>query len=452
MSGEGGVETALSARARSAQLLPLKPLLRRRLVLRIDNYAELQAAYSPQAAFCVADWIRRRLLDDSIQAEDVYIIDDSHIGLVDVVERKAQSLAQADLAAAREFEALIFRLVSHPLIYEGDILHAALSGRYAVEIADGKVRDTEDFTDLLVDLPYRFSTCSDLPPSAWRKLYRADMALAAEVFAAVDRGELTLAWQPISHADGEDRLLYTECLVRIFNDSLTERSPAHFIPALERLGLIRVFDRLVMHQALDCVEDYEGSIGVNVSALSATCDLWWTEFFHRLQCNRWLATRLVVELTETAQFPSMGDAVAFADRLRGLGVRVAVDDFGVGYSSLRSIAALSPDIIKLDAFFIRETGRNPKAAPGLSHLIGYLNGVAPWVVLEGIATPAQAEMAKACGAIWLQGFFLGKPRIRCGARYAKSDCLTAPARTQVRRSRGIPTLSPEQSGRLPGPG
>lgn len=452
MSVAGGVENALGARARSARLSPPHQLLCRRLVVRIDNYAELRAAFSPKAAFCVADWIRRQLQNDSVQTEDVYIIDDSHIGFVDVVERKAQSLAEADLAVAREFEELISRLVSHPLVYEGDILHAALSGRYAVEIADGKVRDTEDFTDLLADLPYRSPTCSDLPPSPWRKLYRADMALAAEVFAAVNRGEFSLAWQPISHADGDGRLLYTECLARIFDDGLIERSPAHFIPALERLGLIRIFDRLVMHKALDCVEDCKGSIGVNVSAISATCDLWWTEFFHRLQRNRWLATRLVVELTETAPFPSLGDAVAFADRLRGLGVRVAVDDFGVGYSSLRSIAALSPDIIKLDAFFIRETGRNPNAAPGLSHLIGYLNGVAPWVVLEGIATPAQAEMAKACGAIWLQGFFLGKPSIRCSARYAKSDCLTVPARALVPRSRSIPAVSPEQSGRLPGPG
>jgi EAL domain-containing protein (putative c-di-GMP-specific phosphodiesterase class I) len=211
--------------------------------------------------------------------------------------------------------------------------------------------------------------------------YRRDMATAAQVFTAVAEGRLFPAWQAVS---GEDEILYHECLLRLVGDDTPTVSDA--VAALERTGLV-----------------------VNISAASALLDPWWDDALARLRANPAAARRLVVEITETAAFPSISRAARFTSALRELGCRIAIDDFGMGFSSVRSVLALSPDYVKVDAFFLRRAGQSARCRNALAHMIGLAGTMAAGVIVEGVETEADSRLVASLGADWQQGHYIHFP-------------------------------------------
>ncbi|TNE45363.1 MAG: EAL domain-containing protein [Sphingomonadales bacterium] len=249
------------------------------------------------------------------------------------------------------------------------------------------------------------------PGEGWARQYRADMKMAAQLFEALSADQLTLAWQPVCHAMNDQAVLYHECLLR--NDGAEDGAgPGEVVLALERLGLAGVLDRHVVSRVIEelaCEPDV--CLGVNISAQSACFDGWWRGVADRLRERPDIAPRLIVEITETTSFPDIGQAAAFAAQMRKLGVRIALDDFGVGHASIRHLLALQPDIVKVDRFFMyraRESGRGREA---LRHLVGLAGNMASTVIVEGVETRADDELASQVGAVWRQGFHKGSPSV-----------------------------------------
>ncbi len=213
--------------------------------------------------------------------------------------------------------------------------------------------------------------------------YRHDMAVAAEAFAALAEDRLHLNWQPILSPRAPLNFLYQEGLARLFGRDGRPIPTAEFVPALERLGLVRAFDHEIMALALHELENYPAALlGVNISGQSACIDGWWASMFERLERSPDVAQRLIVELTETAALaPGVHE---FVFELRRLGCRFALDDFGVGHASIRNALTLSPDIIKIDGFFLRQADPAIHDYPTLEHLIGIAASLAPVVVVEGV--------------------------------------------------------------------
>ena len=165
---------------------------------------------------------------------------------------------------------------------------------------------------------------------------------------------LMLVWQRIAHAPHQDEILYHEALLRTVENDGTDVAPAEALGALERLGLARSLDQFVVAKVIDELETHPTAVlGVNISAQSAVFDSWWAEAERRLAGNRLIARRLVIEITETAALSSISETICFVDRMRALGCRIALDDFGVGHASIRQLIALKPDIVKVDGFFMR---------------------------------------------------------------------------------------------------
>lgn len=235
--------------------------------------------------------------------------------------------------------------------------------------------------------------------------YRRDMATAAQVFTAVAEGRLFPAWQAVS---GEDDILYHECLLRLVGDDTPAVSDA--IAALESTGLVRAFDQIMVSLVLDELEaDPAVRLAVNVSAASARLDSWWDEAIARLRSNPAAARRLIVEITETAAFASISSAARFTSALRELGCRIAIDDFGMGFSSVRSVLALSPDYVKVDAFFLHRAGQSARCRSALAHMIGLAGTLAAGVIVEGVETEADSRLVASLGADWQQGHYIHFP-------------------------------------------
>jgi EAL domain-containing protein (putative c-di-GMP-specific phosphodiesterase class I) len=207
--------------------------------------------------------------------------------------------------------------------------------------------------------------------------------------------------------DDPTNILYRETLVRMkVGDRIL--SPGRFIPALERLSLMRPFDCFVVRCTPEAIKATPGAtLGCNVSAQSARDDPWWQQVFLELESNTEAAARLVVEITESAPVSPI-DGPAFVRRLRRMGVRVAIDDFGTGFSA-GTANSCATDIITADRSFLRRVRQGTLCVAELNRLIGIAQGMAPFVVIEGVETTDDLRIARDTGVHWIQGYYFNAP-------------------------------------------
>lgn len=242
--------------------------------------------------------------------------------------------------------------------------------------------------------------------------YRLDMCAAALAYDALEAGRVHFAEQPIAAADDTAKPLYCECLVRLVSDDGTVLLPGTYLGALERLGLMRAFDRQVVREVLRQLRIRPDAVlGCNVSGLSAVCDVWWSSTLEALACNPDIAGRLVIEITETAALPDMAEAKAFVSAIRQTGARVALDDFGVGYSSATFAREAAIDIVKIDGSFVRQRVAGPAGQRMLEHLVNLVGGFGAIVVVEGVETAEDLQVAAEAGARWFQGYYFRQPEL-----------------------------------------
>ncbi len=237
----------------------------------------------------------------------------------------------------------------------------------------------------------------------WRLDYERDMGLAVAFNRAIAERRAALEFQPIVRRDRSEQLLYSEALLRVSGLPFGAGT-GHFIPVLERFGLVRAVDRLVVLAVLGQLKkDHAARLGCNVSARSLVIDSWWLSIFDYLADHPDLAARLTIEITETAPIGDFDAAIEFVNRLMSLGCRISLDDFGVGYSSLAFARAVQPHVIKLDKSWLRDGDERDSETSLLSKFAAFCNTLAPCVVAEGIESEDDLEKLAKSNVAWIQG-------------------------------------------------
>ncbi|ABE37036.1 EAL domain protein [Paraburkholderia xenovorans LB400] len=232
--------------------------------------------------------------------------------------------------------------------------------------------------------------------------------IAQAVFASIAEDRLFFQHEVIAAIDAPADILYREALARMTVDNEV-MLPGRFIPALEQLGLMRPFDCYVLRRTLDEIRRMPAAyLGCNVSAQSVRDDYWWTSLFRELAAEPRVAARLVVEITESVPVSPV-EGRAFVQRLRGLGVRIAIDDFGAGFSA-DAARMCEPDILKIDRSFLRRVRQGTLCTAEFNRLVRMAQGTAPLVVVEGVETPGDLRVARDAGVQWVQGYYLNAPQ------------------------------------------
>ncbi|EPL03552.1 EAL domain-containing protein [Pseudomonas sp. CF161] len=219
---------------------------------------------------------------------------------------------------------------------------------------------------------------------------------------------MLLAFQPVVWLPGSSRVLYQEGLLRRADAQGPESYP---FALMEQHQMMRDLDRSVVQCVIDRLQvDEHLRLGCNISAQSAIIDTFWQEILTQLRGTPSVASRLVIEITESARPPSTGAAIEFVLCLRELGCRVAIDDFGSGLGTLEFIRKTRPDIVKIDQGYLQRARLETNSAQTLGHLVQLCKTLAPCVIIEGIETEADLALATACGSEWGQGYLFGRPR------------------------------------------
>jgi len=384
---------------------------------RIDNYEHLAVAYGGRCAQAVSAELLRILKAEF--AGDGIILSDGRDHL-DAIVWDCEGVGGPDFRkrSVGRVQALCQALALTTAARAGEPIHASLSFAWTLlpsadHWPEQVVARDGPTAMMLSAVPFSGRPWSR--NAEWGAAYREEMGQAAEMLGAIARDGPILAWQPIRNAARHDVVLYREGLVRAKNGKGRYCDPAVHVAIMERLGLVRAFDQRMVEAVLDELERQPAvALGVNVSAHSAVDDIWWRRAVERLRGRPDVARRLIVEITETAELRPITEASAFVVRMQALGCRVALDDFGVGRLSVRDVAMLAPDIIKVDASFLRRAMASDKDAAVFRHLVGLADNMAAQVIVEGVQTRTDSRFASDAGVVWQQGYLLGEPSIgRC---------------------------------------
>jgi diguanylate cyclase (GGDEF)-like protein len=244
-----------------------------------------------------------------------------------------------------------------------------------------------------------------------RQGYRASMDIGEEVQLALKEDRILLAHQPVVDATSHE-VRYYECLVRMFGRDGSLVPAAQFVPAIEQLGLMRSIDNRVRDLAIRELERNPGvSLAINISGLTATERSWFRGLVARLQERRDIATRLIVEITETAALQDIDETSRFVSALRVLGCKVALDDFGSGFTTFHHLKALTVDVVKIDGSFIRDISTDTENQIFIHNLLALARALGVSTVAECVETREGADYLTGVGIDLLQGYYFGRPEV-----------------------------------------
>ncbi|MDP2105053.1 MAG: EAL domain-containing protein, partial [Desulfobulbaceae bacterium] len=223
-------------------------------------------------------------------------------------------------------------------------------------------------------------------------------------------------------------LVGAEALVRWNSPELGMVSPVRFIPIAEDIGFVSILGEWVLRQACHQVKAWEGdgfflpSIAVNLSAKQlerGDISLLVTRVLQETELS---SERLELELTESA-IMSNEQALGHLEKLRELGVELAVDDFGTGYSSLSYLRRLPVQKLKIDRSFITKVSVEPSRAAIVRAVIALAKALGLRTIAEGVETDEEAQFLRSEGCHQGQGYLFGRPlpSDEFQARWAKSD-------------------------------
>ncbi len=231
---------------------------------------------------------------------------------------------------------------------------------------------------------------------------------AHEIVACLKEDRFKLAFQPIVEA-ASTKVVMHEALLRMADARGDMIAAAHLIPIAEKLGLVRLIDRTVAQLTVSTLLAYpQANLTFNVSGITATDPRWFSQLTDILKAHREVTPRLTVEITETVALGDLDETVRFTRTLRDLGCRVAIDDFGAGYTSFRNLKALNVDILKLDGSFCAHLTENPDNQYFVRSLIDMAKQFEITTVAEWVETPEDAEFLRQWGADYLQGNLFGR--------------------------------------------
>ncbi|GEM_PF-3058151 len=249
--------------------------------------------------------------------------------------------------------------------------------------------------------------------SALSDVGRRRLAIERRLRGAVEREDISIAWQPIVAA-GDGRLLAVEALARWTDEELGVVSPEEFVAVAEEAGLIeQVGSHLTRRSIFEFAKlralHPDLRLALNVSALQLEAMGFFEDLFRHLSAARVPAESLDVEVTETVLLRDPGPARDVLTRLRSRGIRIVLDDFGIGYSSLDRLRRVRIDTLKIDRSFIGDCDKSPRDRALARGIIQLAHGLELEVVAEGVETEAQREFLTKAGCNALQGFLLGEP-------------------------------------------
>ena len=373
------------------------------LVVAIDHLQRVNDAYGFEVADALIALLAKRLRARMRGGDSLGRLSGNKFGVV------LRNCTPEDMAVAAE------RLLSAA---REDVIETA-AGPVAVTVTIGGIvaprhaRSADEMVErgheaLAAAKAKRRGSFEAYRPSVERDMLRRESIRATdEIVAALNERRIVVAYEPVVETRSRQPAFY-EGLMRIRRSDGRLIPASAVIPIAERLGLVRLIDCRVLELVLaDLAAAADLHASVNLSPETAGDPDWWAVLNARARAHPGIASRLTLEITETAAVHHIGDASGFVTRAKDLGCRISIDDFGAGFTSFRNLRKLQVDIVKIDGSFVQNLRRSAddrafvRSLIELGHALG-LKTVAEWVQDE-----EAAALLGEWGCDYLQGELVG---------------------------------------------
>jgi diguanylate cyclase (GGDEF)-like protein len=236
---------------------------------------------------------------------------------------------------------------------------------------------------------------------------RVNIRVTDEIVTALNDRRIVMAYEPVVEAASREPAFY-ECLVRMEQGNGQMLLAPDIVPVAERLGLIRLVDHRVLELVVaELAASPDVQLSLNISP-DTTMDPDWSATIESLmRAHPGVAERLIVEITETVAIQDIDDIRGFITRLKNFGSRIAIDDFGAGYTSFRNLRKLGVDILKIDGAFVQNIARSADDRAFVQTLIDLARRLEIKTVAEWVQDEESAKMLRDWGCDYIQGRLIG---------------------------------------------
>ena len=248
------------------------------------------------------------------------------------------------------------------------------------------------------------------------RLRHGEMQWATRLEQALDDNRFALYAQRIEPLTEVVPGLHAELLLRLLDDEGQLVLPGAFLPAAERFHLASRIDRWVLGHAIAMLQALPTVSGIDTLCINLSGQSVGDRAFHKhavqmlTLAGPTLCRCLCLEITETAAITHIADASQFIDRVRALGVRIALDDFGAGASSFGYLKNLSVDLLKIDGQFIRDLIDDPLDDAAVRCFVDVARVVGVKTVAEFVDRPELLARVRELGIDFAQGYLLHEPQ------------------------------------------
>lgn len=229
---------------------------------------------------------------------------------------------------------------------------------------------------------------------------------------AIVKNSITLAYQPVVQCGNPSKIAFYEGLIRVPDDAGRIIPAGQFIDKIEHNSLGRMVDCCALEAGLAELATHPWlRLSVNASPLSIVDPLWQATLRYGLEEDARLAERLIVEVTETTEVADMALFAQEVNAVRQQGVSFALDDFGAGYTSFRTLKEVRFDIIKIDGQFIHDIHNNGDNQALTKVLVDIADHFDMMVVAEAVETQEEMAFLRSANVDCLQGYLFGRPEV-----------------------------------------
>jgi diguanylate cyclase (GGDEF)-like protein len=237
---------------------------------------------------------------------------------------------------------------------------------------------------------------------------RANIRVTDEIVSALNERRVAVAFEPVVHARNRATTVFYECLVRMKQGDGALLLAPDIVPVAEKLGLIRLVDHRVLELVIaELAAAPDAHLSLNISPDTTMDPDWWSSMESLLRAHPGAAERLIMEITETVAIQDLNDVRGFVTRLKNFGCRIAIDDFGAGYTSFRNLRKLGVDIVKIDGAFVQNIVRSADDRAFVQTLLDLAHRLDIKTVAEWVQDETSARLLADWGCDYIQGQFIG---------------------------------------------
>ncbi|MBR0778009.1 PAS-domain containing protein [Bradyrhizobium diazoefficiens] len=372
------------------------------LCFDLDNFKTVNDRLGHAAGDRLLRWVAARLKENAGEHDTVARLGGDEFA---VLQRGPQPQSAEQLARR------LVEIIGRPPPLENQSIHIGVS--VGIAVAPDHGLDADELMKCADLALYRAKArgrgAYQLFEPEMEEQARSRHALEQDLRVALEKGEFHLVFQPQVRLDTSG-LTGFEALLRWKHPSRGLVSPADFIPIAEETGLIVPIGEWVLRTACASAAAWpDVTVAVNLSPVQFRARGLVAMVTSALAEAGLPPQRLELEVTETALLDDSEATIEILHQLRSLGVRVSLDDFGVGYSSLSYLRKFPFDRIKIDRSFVGTLGESPESVAIVRTIASLGSVLGVETTAEGVETIEQLDFVRECGCTAVQGYYFGRP-------------------------------------------